>query len=99
MFRRAVASRRNDLHSVEGLRLCFPFRPGYGARNIADIVKIRCLPVIHAFHLLMDLRHLSLAEARRLPKRLFKCLGCYDQAVMAEQAGIATFKRLDGIIR
>ena len=66
----------------------------------------------------MDLRHLSLAEARRLadsqrvdihlrqslylhgkPKRLFKCLGYYDQAMMAEQAGIATFKRLDGIVR
>ena len=60
----------------------------------------------------MDLRHLGLAEVRRLadrqrvdihlrqglhlhckPKRLFKGLGRYDQAMMAEQAGIATFER------
>ena len=66
MVRRAVACRRNDLHSAEGLRLCFPFRPGYGARNIADIVKVRRLAVSHAFHLLMYLRHFSVAEARRL---------------------------------
>ena len=36
------------------------------ARNISDIVEIRCLSVPHAFHLLMYLRHLSVAEARRL---------------------------------
>ena len=94
------------------------FRLRHGARNIADVVKIGRLAVAHAFHLLVDLRHLGLAEARRLadrqrvdihlrqglhlhskPKRLFKCLRRYDQAMMAEQAGIATFKRLDGIIR
>src|SRR5882672_1701874 len=33
------------------------------------------------------------------PDGLFECLGRHDQAMMAEQAGIAAFKRLDGMIR
>src|SRR5947209_15285292 len=44
----------------------WPFRLSYGARDIADIVEIRRLPVAHAFHLFMDLSHFGLAEARRL---------------------------------
>src|SRR5580765_3327916 len=95
----------------------FPFRPSDSARHIANAVEIGRLAVAHALHLLMDLRHLGLAEARRLadsqrvdihlrqglhlhgkPKRLLKRLSYYDQAMMAEQAGIATFERLDGIV-
>jgi hypothetical protein len=82
--------------------MCFWLRPGSGARHIADVVEIGRLAIAHALHLLMDLCHFGLAEARGFadsqrvdihlreslhlhsePKRLFKCLGRYDQAVMA----------------
>jgi hypothetical protein len=33
------------------------------------------------------------------PERLFKRLRRYDQAMMAEQAGVAIFERLEGIVR
>jgi hypothetical protein len=61
--------RRSGQSSADPPSVCVPFRRSYCARDIADAVKIGRLAVAYAFDLLMHLRHLGLAEVRRLTDR------------------------------
>ena len=66
---RSQRRRRSGQSSADLPSMCVPFRRSYGARHIADAFKIGRLAVAHAFDLLMHLRHLGLAEVRRLTDR------------------------------
>ena len=61
--------RRSGQSSADPPSVCVPVRRSYCARDIADAVKIGRLAVAYAFDLLMHLRHLGLAELRRLTNR------------------------------
>ena len=66
---RSQRRRRSGQSSADPPSMCVPFRRSHCARHIADAVKIGRLAVAHAFDLLMHLRHLGLAEVRRLTDR------------------------------